>query len=54
MYSFEKKSKEEYLEAVKQDGYALQYVKEKINELVKAVNKLNEEDTSKDIQCMTD
>ena len=29
-------------------------LKEKINELVKAVNKLNEQDTSKDIQCMTD
>ena len=28
MYSFEKRSKEECLEAVKQDGYALQYVKE--------------------------
>ena len=29
-------------------------LKEKINELVKAVNKLNEEDTSKETNCMTD
>ena len=33
MYSFEKKSKEEYLEAVKQDGNALQYVKEQDKEI---------------------
>lgn len=34
MYSFEKRSKEEYLEAVKQDGDALQYVKEYYKEIL--------------------
>ena len=33
MYSFEKKSKEEYLQAVKQNGLALQYVKEQDKEI---------------------
>ena len=33
MYSFEKRSKEECLEAVKQDGYALRYVKEQDKEI---------------------
>lgn len=34
MYSFEKRSKEECLEAVKQNGDALQYVKEYYKEIL--------------------
>lgn len=33
MYKFEKRSKKEYLKAVKQSGYALQYVKEQDKEI---------------------
>lgn len=29
-------------------------LKEKINELIREVNKINEQDTAKEIQCMTD
>ena len=33
MYKFEKRSKKEYLEAVKQNGFALRYVKEQDKEI---------------------
>ena len=39
MYSFEKKSKEEYLKAVKQNGYALKNVKEQDKDICLAAVK---------------
>lgn len=39
MYSFEKKSKEEYLKAVKENGDALKYVKEQDKDICLAAVK---------------